>query len=468
MMPFLDDFPDTLEFTLGEALEPLGRLQDEVLALTVPRAAGAAPPRPRLVGMEPLVRRFLQALIIGEHCLVEGYPGLAKTRSAKALSSALGLNFHRIQFVPDLMPSDLIQRERLILDAEGRPRIEWVAGPVFTNLLLADEINRASPKAQAALLEVSEERHVTPLHRARMIVRPRLPFDETKLLDDFNARLKLLGKPTGYFGERPIEPALPRGQIFVIIATMNPIEQEGVFPLSEAQLDRFCFKLQVRYPSHGDLDEIGEHAFEVGDHEPAPDQDPEELARAHLKALYFFTRLRKLLLGAEARTRWIAAENRTLRAQVADLIDFTHARRARMPDELGDDESPDTADLGSKASELDELIRGRQAHARTNLALARHATELADALGRADQPEVLSGSSPRGLIKLIRAAHAEALLDGFLDMSRKLAAPEWSHVASVAPDVLGHRVRLAPTAMARGMSPRTVINRLVKWVETRP
>ncbi len=467
-MPFLDDFPDDLEFTLGDALEPLGRLQDEVEALTAPGAGPNSQKAPRLIGLAPLVRRFLEALIIGEHCLIEGYPGLAKTRSAKALSSALGLNFQRIQFVPDLMPSDLIHRERLTLDEEHRPVIEWVPGPVFTNLLLADEINRASPKAQAALLEVSEERHVTPLHQRRLIVRPRAPVDEAKLLDEYNALLRQQSRSSGYFGEAPILPASPRGQLFVIIATMNPIEQEGVYPLSEAQLDRFAFKLQLRYPPHEDLDEIAEHAFEVGDADRAMKREPAELGQAHIKALYFFTRLRRLLLGPESLQRWIAAENRALREKVADLIDFTHARRARSSDEPGFADFLDPLDEGSKGRELDELIRSRQERASRNLELARHATELADMLRSPDYPEVLSGSSPRGLIKLIRAAHAEALLDGFLDPSRKLAAPEWRHVAKVAPDVLGHRVRLAPTALARGMSPRTVIRKLVQWVDTRP
>ena len=301
-----------------------------------------------------------------------------------------------------------------------------------------------------------------------MIVRPRSPVDEGKLLEEYNADLSRRGKSFGYFGEPPILPEQPRGQMFVIIATMNPIEQEGVFPLSEAQLDRFAFRLQVQYPQHGDLDEIGEHAFEIADQDGKPERDPTELAGAHVEAVYFFTRLRRLLLGSEARQRWIATENRTLREKVADLIDFTHARRARAADELGRDELLEPPDEASKAIELVELIRSRQELAASNLQLARHATVLADAIESPDYPEVLSGSSPRGLIKLIRAAHAEALLDGFLDPPRKLAAPEWRHVANVASDVLGHRVRLAPTSIAQGMNARTVINKLVQWVETRP
>jgi len=467
-MPFLDDFPDDLEFTLADALEPLGRLQDEVEALAAPGTGPKSRGAPRLIGLAPLVRRFIEALIIGEHCLIEGYPGLAKTRSAKALSTAMGLSFQRIQFVPDLMPSDLIHRERLTLDEDGRPVIEWLPGPVFTNLLLADEINRASPKAQAALLEVTEERHVTPLHRERMIVRPRVPLDEAKLLDEYNKRLKQQGKTAGYFGEKPILPALPRGQLFVVVATMNPIEQEGVYPLSEAQIDRFAFKLQLRYPPHNDLDEIAEHAFEIDDEGPDATRDPAQTEKAHVKALYFFTRLRRLLLGPRTRQRWVGPGNRTLREKVIDLVDFTHARRVRSGDEPSFAEVLDPVDAGSKARELDDLIRERQRLAPLNLELARHATDLADKLKSDDYPEVLSGSSPRGLIKLIRAAHAEALLDGFLDPSRNLAAPEWRHVANVAPDVLGHRVRLTPTAIARGMTPRTVIRELLRWVETRP
>jgi len=464
-MAFLDDFPDDLPFTLRDALEPLQLLQDEVEALGGQGKAGA----PRLIGLTALVRRLLQALIIGEHCLIEGFPGLAKTQTAKALASALGLSFQRIQFVPDVLPSDLIQRERLTLDENGRPLIEWLPGPVFTNLLLADEVNRASPKAQAALLEVTEERQVTPLHRERMIVRPRSPVDETQLLDEYNELLRQRDKTVGYFGEPPILPALPRGQIFVVIATMNPIEQEGVFPLSEAQVDRFAFKLQLRYPRHDDLGEIGEHAFEVDDAEDrADEQEPADRRMAHVKALYFFTRLRKLLLGPEALRRWTGPENRDLREKIADLVDFTHAQPARTSDDsaLGDYFEP--VDERAKSSELEELLQARQALAPVNLPLARHASRFADKLHADDYPGVLSGSSPRGLIKLIRAAHAEALLDGFLDPSGRLSAPQWRHVGSVTLDVLGHRIRLSPTAIARGMSARTVIQELLEWVETRP
>lgn len=161
-----------------------------------------------IVGQEQVIWRILIALLSGGHCLLLGVPGLAKTLLIHSLGEVLNLEFSRIQFTPDLMPSDITGTD--ILNEEpgsGHRELRFVKGPVFTNLLLADEINRTPPKTQAALLEAMQEKHVT------------------------NAGIK---------------HSLP--QPFFVMATQNPIEQEGTYPLPEAQLDRFMFLVKLDYP----------------------------------------------------------------------------------------------------------------------------------------------------------------------------------------------------------------------------
>jgi MoxR-like ATPase len=157
-----------------------------------------------IVGQEKVVREVTMAILAGGHCLLVGVPGLAKTLLVNTVASALGLSFNRIQFTPDLMPSDITGSEVL---NESR-KFEFVKGPLFANIVLADEINRTPPKTQAALLEAMQERNVTVNGQ---------PYD--------------LPKP------------------FFVLATQNPIEQEGTYPLPEAQLDRFMFNTWVDYPT---------------------------------------------------------------------------------------------------------------------------------------------------------------------------------------------------------------------------
>jgi MoxR-like ATPase len=161
-----------------------------------------------IVGQEQVIWRMLIALLSGGHCLLLGVPGLAKTLLVHSLGEVLNLEFNRIQFTPDLMPSDITGTD--ILNEEpgsGHRELRFVPGPVFANLLLADEINRTPPKTQAALLEAMQEKHVT------------------------NAGTKY-----------------PLPQPFFVMATQNPIEQEGTYPLPEAQLDRFMFLIKLDYP----------------------------------------------------------------------------------------------------------------------------------------------------------------------------------------------------------------------------
>jgi MoxR-like ATPase len=164
-----------------------------------------------VVGQEGTLSGLVSALLVRGHVLLEGVPGTAKTLLVKALAAALDLDFKRVQFTPDLMPSDVIGQ--LILEAGGSFRFR--EGPVFTNILLADEINRTPPKTQAALLESMEERQVSTEGETRPLPTP-----------------------------------------FIVVATQNPVEYEGTYPLPEAQLDRFLFKLQVGYPSFEEEQEV--------------------------------------------------------------------------------------------------------------------------------------------------------------------------------------------------------------------
>ena len=161
-----------------------------------------------IVGQHDVIEQLFAAIFTRGHCLLEGVPGLAKTLMVSTLARILDVSFKRIQFTPDLMPSDITGTNVLEEDEAGRRNFRFVEGPVFTNILLADEINRTPPKTQAALLQAMQEREVT-------------------------------------VGRQTFELPDP----FFVIATQNPIEQEGTYPLPEAQLDRFMFNIKVGYPS---------------------------------------------------------------------------------------------------------------------------------------------------------------------------------------------------------------------------
>ncbi len=162
-----------------------------------------------IVGQDAIVEEMLVALLCKGHCLIVGVPGLAKTLLVSTLGRILGLSFRRIQFTPDLMPTDILGSEILQQDPQtGQRRFQFVPGPVFAHLILADEINRTPPKTQAALLEAMQERQVTVAGHSLTLEEP-----------------------------------------FIVFATQNPIEHEGTYPLPEAQLDRFFFSLHIGYPS---------------------------------------------------------------------------------------------------------------------------------------------------------------------------------------------------------------------------
>jgi len=165
-----------------------------------------------IVGAENVIEGVLTCLFAGGHCLLEGVPGLGKTMLVRTLSEALDLRFSRIQFTPDLMPADIIGTNMIVEDEHGGREFRFRPGPIFANTILADEINRATPKTQSALLEAMQEHTVTVARTMHKLEEP-----------------------------------------FFVLATQNPIEMEGTYPLPEAQLDRFFFKLLVDYPTREDL-----------------------------------------------------------------------------------------------------------------------------------------------------------------------------------------------------------------------
>ncbi len=164
-----------------------------------------------IVGQQQLVRQTLISLLAGSHALLEGVPGLGKTMLVRTMSEVLDCNFSRIQFTPDLMPADIVGTN-IIVEEGGERRFRFQPGPIFSNLVLADEINRATPKTQSALLEAMQEHRVTVAKQQYTLTEP-----------------------------------------FFVLATQNPLEMEGTYPLPEAQLDRFFFKIDVPFPGEDDL-----------------------------------------------------------------------------------------------------------------------------------------------------------------------------------------------------------------------
>jgi len=298
-----------------------------------------------LVGQEAMVSRLLAGLLTGGHVLLEGVPGLAKTLAVRCLAMAIDTGFSRIQFTPDMLPADIIGTE-IFNPKEATYSVK--KGPIFSNLILADEINRAPAKVQAALLEAMQERQGT------------------------------IGGVT-YKLEEP----------FLVLATQNPIEQEGTYPLPEAQIDRFMVKVKIGYPSKED-------ERKIVDRMASGSAQPE---------------VKKVADAAD-----IAAARRSVDQTLVDdkvrdyIVDLVHATRDPV---------------GAGIAELDGMIE--------------------------------NGASPRASIFLMKAAKAQAFLQG-----RTYATPH--DVKSVAPDVLRHRVLLTYEAEAEGKTAEDIIERILVGV----
>ncbi len=200
-MTSIETAPEIPAMTVSDFRGVVSRIEDEVATV--------------MVGQTGTVREVLICLIGGGHVLLEGVPGLGKTMLVRTLAEALDLHFSRIQFTPDLMPADITGTNILLEEQDGGRQFAFQPGPIFANLILADEINRATPKTQSALLEAMAERTVTVANQMHPLQEP-----------------------------------------FFVLATQNPLEMEGTYPLPEAQLDRFFFKLVVPYPSAEELTEI--------------------------------------------------------------------------------------------------------------------------------------------------------------------------------------------------------------------
>ena len=294
-----------------------------------------------IVGQDRLLERLLIGLLTGGHVIIEGVPGLAKTATVKALAEVVSGTFGRIQFTPDLVPADLIGTR---IYNPGRAEFSVELGPVFVNLLLADEINRAPAKVQSALLEVMQERQVTIGGQTFAVPDP-----------------------------------------FLVLATQNPIEAEGTYPLPEAQLDRFMFKVLVDYPSY-------QEELVVVQRVTGPPID--------LKAVLTLEQLRDLRVQADQ-----AYVDPAVAAYAATLVSAT-----RTPLQHG----------------IGDLT-----------------------------PAIAYGASPRASINLVTGARALAFIRG-----RNYALPH--DVADVAPEVLRHRLVLSYDGIAAGVTPETIIGRVLE------
>ncbi|NLF02202.1 MAG: MoxR family ATPase [Anaerolineales bacterium] len=196
-----------------------------------------------IVGQKSLIRQTLITLLANGNALLEGVPGLGKTMLVRSIAQAVDCPFSRIQFTPDLMPADIVGTNIIVEDESGRRQFQFEPGPIFASLVLADEINRATPKTQSAMLEAMQEHSVTVAKQTR-----RLP-----------------------------EP-------FFVLATQNPLEMEGTYPLPEAQLDRFFFKLDVDYPSVSELVEIADRTTGTEAPQPQPVANSEAIRGMQLLA----------------------------------------------------------------------------------------------------------------------------------------------------------------------------------------
>ncbi len=248
----------------AKAVEKLGKARDAIVSEL----------RKTIFGMDDVIDEMMIAIFSRGHCLLVGVPGLAKTLLVSSLAETMSLGFKRIQFTPDLMPSDITGTELLQEDPETHERrFKFQKGPVFTNLLLADEINRTPPKTQAALLEAMQEKRVSSGG------------------EDFK-----LDEP------------------FFVLATQNPIEQEGTYPLPEAQLDRFLFNIMVKYPSKSEELDIMRSV--------TSDEEPELKEVVDAKTIIEFQRLVRRIPVADHVFEYAAALVRATRPDEPDAPEF--------------------------------------------------------------------------------------------------------------------------------------------------
>jgi len=313
-----------------------------------------------ILGQQTLVERLLLALLADGHLLVEGAPGLAKTRAVKMLGETIEGDFHRIQFTPDLLPSDVTGTE---IYRPQEATFVFQKGPVFHNLVLADEINRAPAKVQSALLEAMGERQVT------------------------------VGRET-----------YPLPELFLVMATQNPIEQEGTYPLPEAQLDRFLMQVNIDYPAVED----------------------------ELKIVQLVREENKKMLLQQGQEKSVGREPSKKRDPFISQQQVMQARREVLEQYM----SPEVERY------MVELVQATRTPERYHQELSEW---------------IEWGGSPRASLALDRCAKAHAWL-----LERDFVSPE--DLQQIAPDVLRHRILLSYTAESRGMDADEVIRRILELV----
>jgi MoxR-like ATPase len=316
-----------------------------------------------IIGQEHIIERLLIGLLSNGNLLVEGLPGLAKTRAVKSLAKNLDAGLSRIQFTPDLLPSDITGTE-VYYQAAGKSEFKFQPGPIFNNLILADEINRAPAKVQAALLEAMEERQVTVAGTTH---------------------------------------TLP--PLFLVMATQNPIEQEGTYPLPEAQMDRFLIHVLIDYP-----DKASE------------------------------SKIVTLVRGEEAEAMRAVPSEATPTPALAPTP--------------GGDKIPQQAIFDARTDIHNIYVSEAVAKYVVDLVFA---TRQPDGYGDNLKKWIQIGASPRASIGLDRAARARAWLQ-----NRDHVTPD--DVRNVAPDVLRHRVKLTYEAQADGTTPSQVVAEVIKQV----
>ncbi len=300
-----------------------------------------------IVGQEALIHDLLVCLLAGGNALLEGVPGLGKTLLVRTLAEVLDCSFKRIQFTPDLMPADIVGTMIITVSEDGSRGFRFERGPIFANLVLADEINRAAPRTQSALLEAMQEGRATVAGETHHLPRP-----------------------------------------FFVLATQNPIELEGTYPLPEAQLDRFLYKIDVPYPDEAQMVEIARRT--TGLHVPRGKKVADAAA----------------LLAMQSLARQVPVADQVLR-YAARIVGATHPQSERAPDSV-----------------------------RRNLRV---------------------GASPRGVQALIWAGKVEALLD-----DRKAVSID--DIRKVAYPALRHRLILNFEALAEGISPDSIVERVLEHV----
>lgn len=313
----------------------------------------------KIVGHKDVIEKVLIAFFSDGHVLLEGVPGLGKTSLVKSLSSALGFGFKRIQFTPDLMPADIIGTQIVVERSDGRKEFEFSAGPIFSNIILADEVNRATPKTQSAMLEAMEESQVTIAGKTHRLKKP-----------------------------------------FFVLATQNPIDMEGTYPLPEAQMDRFFFKLNLSFPSFDELKDILRQTTANENYTIKPVLDPDNAVSrvAEMKRL-----VRDVLVSTKVED------------YITNIIMSTH---------------PSSINVDNPKSVEDDIT----GYVKRN---------------------VTYGSSPRGAQSIILAAKVMAVLDSRANVS-------YDDVDKVATAALNHRLLLNFEAEADNVRSYQIIEKILE------